>query len=407
MGYKYRSFFQWITFSGFCAVFMFAVYTFGQAIPDTIYVAEGEELTYDFHVPVTVELQDASMEASIQSGAAKYRGSYEVLCKLFGIFPVKNIEVFVVNNENLYAGGMPIGIYIETDGILVMDTGTVAKADGTKVSPSESVLQAGDYILSVDGEVTESKEQLMYQIQESTSERIVLGIRRKGAYLETVVQPVTGDDGVQRIGVWVKDDLAGIGTLTYYRKEGVFAALGHAISEADVGESLQIKNGRIYTTNIIGIKKGEKGTPGELSGVITYQESNVLGTIEKNSELGIYGQTNENFDAYSGKQSYGICYKQDIEMEKAYILSSMIGEQQAYEIKIESLDFSGREKNKGILFQVTDERLLALTGGIVQGMSGSPIIQDGKIIGAVTHVLVNDPTRGYGIFIENMLAIAG
>ena len=404
--YRYKYFFRWITTAGLCAVFLFAVYTFEQAIPDKIYATDIDELSYDFKVPVTVELEKNSIETVARDLTNPFpSASYHVICKLFGIFPVKSIEVFLVNEEELYAVGIPIGIYVETDGVFVIDTGVVVSENGEKKKPTEHILQPGDYIVSVNGTKVRKKEQLQELVRENGTSEDILGIRRENEYLEATVNAVAGEDGVCRIGAWVKDDLAGVGTMTYYTKAGEFSALGHAISDADNGKMIEIDQGRIYPANIIGVKKGEKGNPGELQGVVTYSKDSVLGKIEKNTKTGIFGTLYEKEKAESEFQSYMVGYKQTIQPGKAYILSSPGGKQEEYEIEIESLDYSGREKNKGILFRVTDKELLELTGGIVQGMSGSPIIQDNKLIGAVTHVLVNDPTRGYGIFIENMLEV--
>ena len=201
----------------------------------------------------------------------------------------------------------------------------------------------------------------------------------------------------------MRDDLAGIGTLTYYKEDGTYGALGHAVSDGDVGERIQMSEGYVYNAQIIGVKKGQKGNPGELSGMIRYQSADCLGTIEENTDIGIYGKLDGNIAALPRGDYYNICYKQDIKQGPATIICGFTGEKKEYAIEIESLDYSGREANKGILFRVTDEQLLDMTGGIVQGMSGSPILQDGKIIGAVTLVFVSDSSMGYGIFIENMV----
>ncbi len=226
---------------------------------------------------------------------------------------------------------------------------------------------------------------------------------RNGEYIEILAEPVKSSEDKYMLGIWVRDDLAGIGTLTYYTKDGEFGALGHPVSDGDTGEIVKMEKGELYETNIIGIKKGETGSPGELSGIIDYGKGHKLGTIHDNTGIGIYGVLDGNLDSMPVANSYEVAYKQEIQLGEATILSGFTGEVESYEIKIESLDYSGREENKGILFEVTDPELLELTGGIVQGMSGSPIIQNGKIIGAVTHVLVSDPTSGYGIFIESML----
>ena len=231
----------------------------------------------------------------------------------------------------------------------------------------------------------------------------ILGIMRGEEYIEVSLDPVKSVSGKYMLGVWVRDDLAGVGTLTYYKADGTYAALGHAVSDSDTGTIMSIAEGYLYHTDIVGIKKGKSGTPGELSGIIQYGDSTRIGSIMQNTGLGIHGVLNGNLKWLETGECYEVRYKQDIRTGSAFIVSSVSGESKKYEVMVESVDYSGKEENKGILIRVTDPELLELTGGIVQGMSGSPIIQDGKLIGAVTHVLVNDPTRGYGIFIEKML----
>lgn len=403
----YNNFFRGIAYIGYSIVFLFAVYTFEQSIPDKIYIKSGEEVSYEFDVPVTMELKEESLAASILKQGMISENSYTVTCRLFGIFPVKDVEVMFVDGDAVYAGGMPIGIYVKTDGVLVIGAGAVVSKNGEKEKPAENIVKAGDYIVSVNGNPVEKKEQLQQLVQEYAPDKIVLGLRRNGELIETAVLPVCAENGTYLLGIWVRDDLAGIGTMTFYKENGSFGALGHSASDGDTGCMLEIKEGSVYKASIIGIKKGQKGNPGELSGLIDYANSNRLGSIDENTEIGIYGVLDGNISALSAGDYYNICYKQDIKKGQAYVLSDFSGERKQYAIEIDSLDYSGRQENKGILFHVTDETLLSQTGGIVQGMSGSPIIQDGKLIGAVTHVLVNDPARGYGIFIENMLDAAG
>lgn len=398
-------FFRGLAYTGFCLLFLFSVYTFEKRIPDQIYVKEGEPVSYDFDVPVTVVLKAHAVQTAENrtESIGGRKAAYEVVCRLFGIFPVKTVQVFLVEGDAVYANGSPIGIYVQTKGILVIGTGEISTENGEQVSPAENILFQGDYIVSVDGMPVKEKEELQEAVQESGGQKEVLGVERNGETIEVSVQPVQGENGRYLLGAWVRDDLAGIGTMTYYDTNGKFGALGHAVSDSEVGKRLETERGWIYAADIIGIRRGEKGNPGELSGMISYQKSNCLGTVWKNTDIGIYGTLDGNLAKLPAGEYYPVCYKQDIRKGSAYILSCVSGEAKQYEVEIEDLDYSGREANKGIMLRVTDENLLALTGGIVQGMSGSPILQDGKIIGAVTHVFVNDPTRGYGIFIEKML----
>jgi len=404
------TFFKWLTSVAFCGLLLFSVKTFWEALPDHIYVKVGDVISYDFSVPVTVERKEDDMEAIFVEGRAvtieNVEPSYYVTCKLFGIVPVKDIAVTVVEGEAVFAGGTPVGIYAKTKGILVIGMGEVTDVTGVKRSPAKNAIKEGDYIVSVNGTSVEEKEDLIKLVHENGMDTEVIGLFRDEKFIEVGVDAVLSEQNRYMLGVWVRDDMAGIGTLTFYRSDQTFGALGHPINDGDTGEMLLMEEGKLYETDIIGIKRGESGNPGELSGVISYSKDSYLGEIEQNLELGIYGTLDGNLKHLEVGTYCEIGYKQEIEMGPAVILSAVSGEIKEYDIIIESVSFSGAENNKGILLHVTDKELLELTGGIVQGMSGSPILQNGKIIGAVTHVLVNDPTRGYGIFIENMLDVA-
>lgn len=403
---RYYRWIQQMTGMGFFLVAAFAVKTFYQEIPDKMYVEVGQEVAYEFDVPVSVVLKEESQEVFdnfSQPTDIDEDSSYTVTCKLFGIFPVKDVEVMMVDKQKIYASGMPVGIYVKTDGVLVLGTAEITDAAGEEVEPAQNLVKSGDYIVSVNGEAIYEKEELMKKIDDFGDNREILGIKRNDEYIEVSITPVVGKQGKHQLGIWVRDDLAGVGTLTYYDKNGNFGALGHAVSDGDTGTQMSMSEGWIYLADIVGIKKGENGSPGELSGVINYRKNDCLGTITENTSLGIRGQLQSASTKLEEGQYYEVGYKQDIRTGTAYIVSEVSGQRELYEIEIESLDYSGIEENKGILFKVTDPKLLEITGGIVQGMSGSPIIQDGKIIGAVTHVFVSDASRGYGIFIEKMI----
>lgn len=287
---RYKSFFRGIAYAGYCIVFLFAVYTFEKSIPDRIYVKAGEAIDYQFQVPVTMEIQEDSSPVAKSTNNANVRQSYIVTCRLFGIFPVKDIEVVLVDGDAVYAGGMPIGIYVKTRGVLVIGTSEVERPDGSEAAPAENILKAGDYILSVNGEKVAEKEDLQRLVQQNGAEKEILKINRKGEEVEVGVTPVQNKNGTYMLGAWVRDDLAGIGTLTYYKEDGTYGALGHAVSDGDVGERIQMREGYVYNAQIIGVKKGQKGNPGELSGMIRYQSADCLGTIEENTDIGIYGK---------------------------------------------------------------------------------------------------------------------
>ena len=300
-------------------------------------------------------------------------------------------------------GGMAIGIYMETDGVLVLSTECMKCVDGNDYEPAKNLVKPGDYIVELNGKEIDDKSALVQAVNKLESSEVILKLRRDDEYIDVKMKSVEVKNDQYKLGIWVKDSIQGLGTVTYLTMNGEFGALGHGIHDSETNQLIEIDKGSVYTTNIVGIQKGEKGEPGGLEGVIIYRNSNKLGLIEKNTEEGIYGSIEKIETFCKNIQSIQICKKEDIKLGKASILCSVDGAVKEYEIKIKNVDSYVKDANKGIIIEVTDEQLLELTGGIVQGMSGSPIIQDGKIVGAVTHVLVNDPTRGYGIFIEDML----
>ena len=333
-------------------------------------------------------------------------GNYNLNFRLWGIINLKNVKLNVCDEVLVIPCGIPVGIYIETKGVMVVDIGDITLTDGTLRCPASEVLWPGDYIVSVNDTSVATKEELINQLNlqvSQGSEHVNIGLYRNGSYIQVRITPVIDKDGKARIGTWVRDDCQGLGTLTYIDKNGRFGALGHGISDIDTGKLVSSGGGRLYCARIWSIVKGKAGIPGEVVGSINYSSEYFLGKIENNTEIGIYGTCHENIYKYIDSYALPVKYKQDVKKGRAYIRSFIDGAVRDYEIYITGADLSNNNVNKGISFTVTDKELLELTGGIIQGMSGSPIIQDGSVIGAVTHVLVNDPAKGYGIFIEEML----
>jgi stage IV sporulation protein B len=328
---------------------------------------------------------------------------HAVSCRLFGLFPVKTVMVHVQSRPMLLAAGTNIGIYLKNAGVLVVAPGSFSDGEGNEWNPAAYRVKSGDVIRSVDGIAVRSKEELTDVLEDSAGAPVVLDLSRGGESLQVSITPKQAADGKYKLGLWVRDDLAGIGTLTYVTEEGDYGALGHGVSDIDTGILLEVEEGNIYETSITGIAKGRRGTPGEVSGVISFEEESCLGTVGTNSDIGIYGSLEKLPASLEDVEELPVAYKQEIREGAAQIICSVGGTRTAYDIEIEAVDFHAKEENKGIRYRVVDPELLELTGGIIQGMSGSPIIQNGRIIGAVTHVFVDDPTRGYGIFIENML----
>lgn len=299
--------------------------------------------------------------------------------------------------------GETIGIYVKADGIMVVGVGTVTDNMGNNCSPCYGILQTGDYIVGINGQEVKEKKALSSILNSCGGESVDITVMRDNEEKTLSVTPVLADKGNYMLGVWVKDDISGIGTLTYIDENG-FGALGHGINDNDTGELFQISDGAIYKTSLINIVKAGYNQPGRLEGMIDYSSANIVGRVEDNNCYGIKGYiTKKGANKIVGDEWMPVGTKNDVHLGSAYILSSVSGQSVYYDVEITGIDLSSSAGNKGIELKITDEDLISLTNGIVQGMSGTPIIQDGKLIGAITHVFVNDATKGYGIFIEEML----
>ncbi len=316
---------------------------------------------------------------------------------MLGVVPIKTVDVRIVDNDAVISVGDAFGIRLKTEGIVVVSIGE----DGAETPASKAGLLPGDSILEIDGKKPANAKDLARIIENSGGKKMKLKVLRDGSTMELTLVAERGEDGKYKSGMWVRDSGAGIGTMTFYRpSDGIYAGLGHPISDFESGKILPISGGEIASAKITGIVKGEPGTPGELVGTIL---NDTIGSLELNSEYGVYGQLYERPDGKAVK----VAMRQEIETGKATIISTLdeSGPQQ-FEIEISKVDMSDESGGRNLIIEVTDPKLLALTGGIVQGMSGSPILQNGKLIGAVTHVFVNNPTRGYGLFADTMLAQA-
>ncbi|MCI9659148.1 MAG: SpoIVB peptidase [Lachnospiraceae bacterium] len=317
---------------------------------------------------------------------------------------LKEVSVRVVERKRVIPGGIPIGIYLETEGVYVVGTGEIEAEDGLSYEPAYQIVQTGDYILAVNGKKIRDKDELIACVQENRSDIMILKLLRGEEVIQVRLHAVKTKEEDYKLGIWVKDDIQGIGTLTYMTEDAGFGALGHGITDTDTGELLETSCGSLYDTNILDIIKGEKGTPGEISGMITYSDRHIRGNIHKNTAAGIFGTIDQRVRADLNTEAVEVGFKQEIRRGPALIRSSVSGELKEYQIQIQEIRLNEDDVNKGMVFQVTDPELLELTGGVIQGMSGSPILQNGKLVGAVTHVFVNDPSRGYGIFAETMIS---
>lgn len=301
--------------------------------------------------------------------------------------------------------GRVVGIYVNTDGILVIDTGEVIDMDGKKQTPAKNKLIQGDYIKKLNGETMKTKKQLIQTITDCKGENLIFDVLRSGKMVQIKVEPVETEKDIFKVGIWVRDDLQGLGTITYV--DGMrFGALGHSINDADTGDILHISGGEIYEADILGVEKGLAGSPGEIRGMIDYQTENVTGAIHENRLYGIFGEITEDFKKDIEKEELlSVAKIEEVTTGTAYMQSYVSGKKELYEIEITDIH-KNANGDKEMQILVTDDNLIALTGGIVQGLSGSPILQNGKLIGAVTHVFVDDPKKGYAMFAETMCDVS-
>ena len=392
---KYRKFLWYALVGTLLSLFILIYETMKDHIPDEIFVYADEETDWETFFQEPLISYDETVEVS-------QNGSYQIRCKWLGVLPLKTIKVHTVEKQEVLVSGSPVGIYMETKGVLVIDSGEITDREGIRRTPAEHIIQSGDYICEIDGKVLTGKRQLMQLVRENQGEPMELQVIRHQETIKLEMTPVEAEDGSYKLGIWVRDNIQGIGTLTYVEPDGTFGALGHGISDTDTGERLEISDGDLYRADILSIRKGTAGTPGELRGVINYREENRIGTICGNSQYGIRGQMEPGKYTESMKKiPTGL--KQEIQTGKAEIRCDIGDGIREYQCEILEIDSNARDTNKCFVLRITDDDLLSRTGGIVQGMSGSPVLQNGKLIGAITHVFVNDPTKGYGIFIENMM----
>ena len=392
---KYQKFLWCALVGTLLGLFILIYGTLKDRIPDEIFVYADEETDWETFFREPLISYDETVEVS-------QNGSYQIRCKWLGMLPLKTIKVHTVEKQEVLVSGSPVGIYMETKGVLVIDSGEITDREGIRRTPAEHIIQSGDYICEIDGKVLTGKRQLMQLVRENQGEPMELQVIRHQETIKLEMTPVETEDGSYKLGIWVRDNIQGIGTLTYVEPDGTFGALGHGISDTDTGERLEISDGDLYRADILSIRKGTAGTPGELRGVINYREENRIGTICGNSQYGIRGQLEPGKYSESMKKiPTGL--KQEIQTGKAEIRCDIGDGIREYQCEILEIDSNARDTNKCFVLRITDDDLLSRTGGIVQGMSGSPVLQNGKLIGAITHVFVNDPTKGYGIFIENMM----
>ena len=372
------------------------------AIPSTLRVMDGNSwdgtwLQLDVMENEWVTVNDTAIKQNRQIESTEVVQTAGIL-KLWGIIPVKAVSLEVWPEKVLQAGGTMVGIDLFTDGILVLGTGKVETENGEESSPAKGILYAGDKIRKINDEEVITVEDVDKLIADGGATEVKFDIDRNGESKTVWVTPKIDAEGKPRIGIWIRDRAQGLGTLTFVDpEEATFGAVGHGISDVDTKKLLPIHTGILSKAKVRQLVKGEVGSPGEVEGSLTGE---ICGKITANTDYGICGTAVDGIATYG---NYEIALKDQVENGSAVILSDIINETvESYTVKVERA--SGIPTfNTGMVVTVTDERLLEVTGGIIQGMSGCPIIQNGKMIGAVTHVFVKDPTKGYGVYIEDML----
>ena len=322
-----------------------------------------------------------------------------ILFKLFGFIPIKKIDVKIIPEDNVYIGGTAIGLSVSANGALVVSD-VVVNAKDNQIIKNKNI-KSGDIITKINGNTISCVEDIDLALQNVDSEETNIEVIRDNKPKTLNVGLLKDSTNHYRLGVWVKNNISGIGTLTFVKKNGDYGALGHPVTNTNSDTVVPIIDGNIYECNLIGVNKGQRNKPGELKGV--FLQKNPLGEISKNTPYGIFGNTDNIDQLVDINRSANIGGRLSVKPGKAKIISYISGIQEEYDIEIIKANYQSKSSDKSLVFRVTDERLLKLTGGIVQGMSGSPIIQNDKLVGAVTHVFLSDPSKGYGVYSDWML----
>lgn len=396
-------------------------------ISPNLTLLEGEEYLIDWNSPFHLHIQgskegilqinekDICIKGNSLNGPLSFKamqlGNVTLDFKLFGIIPLKQMQVNVLPEKQLMPGGHSIGIKLKAEGVMVVGFNLV-ESQNQLISPArEEGIRIGDVIVEINHEPVNDlvKAADLIKIAGREGKPIHLQIARGEEILDYYVTPLyCQENRSNRIGLYIRDSAAGVGTMTFYEpKSGIYGALGHVITDVDTNKPIDIKEGQIVRADIVNIRSARRGYPGEKNGVFV-EDKDIIGSIEKNTNSGIFGKL-DHIDRHPlYPQPLPIGLAQDVKVGSATILTVVEGDKiEEFSIEIEKVYQQGNRGNKDMVIKITDERLLTLSGGIVQGMSGSPIIQDNKLIGAVTHVFVNEPAKGYGIFLEWMLLDSG
>ncbi len=392
-----------------CAVILSAILTIaGTSMPDSYRISSNSSLSVTA-MGMTAQIGTPSDQGELLANASSpgvnaQSNKYETQLMLFQTIPIKTVQVDVVKETKVIPCGTPFGIKMFTNGVVVVGTADIDTPEKTVNPASVAGIKIGDVITQVNGEPVNQNEEIAEAIEESEGKPLSLTFLREKKTMHATLTPVKSSyDNTYKGGLWVRDSTAGIGTVTFYDPEaGAFGGLGHGICDNDTRDLMPMKTGEIVAVTISGVVKGQQGSAGELRGYFTSNEP--VGTLAANLETGVYGSMAQ---APVAGESVPVAMKQEVKVGPAKILATIEGDTpQYYDAEIQSVDYSGDTTTKNMVIKITDPKLLEATGGIVQGMSGSPILQNGKLVGAVTHVFLSEPSQGYGIFAENMLEVS-
>lgn len=388
------------------------------SIPDNIILFQGEKLSLNtvlglnlqqkdntnIHINDTENYQTIQTSSTINNSNTQL-GKVDFSLNLFGRIPLKDITVNVIPKTTVVPLGNTVGLKLYTSGVLVVGMSEIEGNDSNKYRPYENTgIEEGDMIIKINNNTITCTTDLLETVNKSNGQQLNIEYVREGETVQTSITPIKTTDNKYKLGLWVRDAAAGVGTVSFYEPSTkMFAALGHGILDVDTEQLLNIAKGDFVTTKILSITKGKKGSPGKIQGSIENQTT--IGEVYKNTEFGVYGKlTNINSLNIDISKAIEVASRDEITTGPAKIICTLEkGKTKEYNIEIQKIYKNNNENNKSMLVKVTDSELIEKTGGIIQGMSGSPIIQNNKVVGALTHVLVNDPEMGYGVFADLMI----
>lgn len=371
-----------------------------------ITLQDGSLLSHEEFLKLTQSSGFFNAKAVLASSDADQEfNEYVINFKLFNLFNIKNLKVNVVKTDEVLLGGDCIGLSLKSKGVIIVGSNYIITKNGNISPINNSDLKNGDVITHLNDIEINGLSDIQEVLNGCNGEVLTVKAKRQGKAFETTIKPELDiQTKSYKLGIWISDDAMGVGTLTFVNAENLrYGCLGHAITDADSGETFEVGSGEIYKCNVIGVKKGTRGVPGEILGLFI-KGKNAQGNVQKNNEFGVYGNLYDNSELSLGKTKIKIGGRLTAKPGKATILTCVDGTKiEEFDIELIKTNYQSGGKSKSMVIKITDPDLIAKTGGIVQGMSGSPIIQDGKIVGAVTHVFVNDPTKGFGLYLDWMI----